>query len=83
MDSSNDGKLVHLSGKSVTVDVLKDGKFGVSANAIKLKRAVEMYQWKEKTSSKTKKKTTLPRLRRSEPASPTTKNSSIGLPPLV
>jgi hypothetical protein len=39
-----------------TEDILKDTKFGISKNAIKLKRKAEMYQWKEEKESKTEKK---------------------------
>ena len=49
INSKNDGKLVATKGK-VKVDddvVLKDNKFGISINAIKMKRNVEIYQWKE------------------------------------
>ena len=53
---SNDRKLVHIIGKATTSDTLTDDRFGVSFHGIKLSRVVEMYQWKEKQSSKTKKK---------------------------
>ncbi len=56
IDPQHDGKLVHLSGEAVTHDILEDPTFPVSLNAMKLKRDVEMYQWKESTSSKTRKK---------------------------
>jgi hypothetical protein len=48
VDPANEGKLVHLTAKAVTDETLADDMFGVSANAIKLRRNVEMYQWKEK-----------------------------------
>jgi len=56
IDAANEGTLVHMTGNAVTDSKLTDTVFGVSVNAIKLKRVVEMYQWKEKSSSKTKKK---------------------------
>jgi hypothetical protein len=56
VDNANDQKLVHLSGEAKTDEVLTDSIFGVSVNAIKLHRGVEMYQWKENKQSKTKKK---------------------------
>ncbi len=52
----NDGKLVHISGKPETEEVLTDPDFGVSASAIKLIRHVEMYQWQESRRTKKKKK---------------------------
>lgn len=54
--SKNDGKLVHVSGMAVTDEILADPEFELAVNAIKLKRKVEMYQWKESKKSKTKKK---------------------------
>ena len=56
VDAEYEGKLVHLSGKAATQDVLSDGVFGVSATAIMLKRKVEMYQWIEESHTTEKKK---------------------------
>ena len=56
VNPDNEGKLVHLTGKAVTPDILSDPIFPVSLNAIKLARKVEMYQWKEESSSTTEKK---------------------------
>ncbi len=56
VDAANTGKLVHMTGKASTEATLKDPVFGVAANALKLKRVVEMYQWKETSHSETKKK---------------------------
>lgn len=54
--SEYEGKLVHVSGKAVTDEIVTDTQFEVVVNAIKLKRKVEMYQWKESKNHKTKKK---------------------------
>lgn len=51
VDPANDGKLVHVSAFSATDDVLTDDTFGVSENAVRLTRHVEMYQWIEEESS--------------------------------
>jgi hypothetical protein len=56
VDSANDGQLIHLSGGVKTPETLGDSQFGISENALKLKRTVEMYQWVEKSKSTTKKK---------------------------
>jgi hypothetical protein len=56
VDPANQGKLVHLSGRAVTEATLADPVFGVSANALKLRREVEMYQWQERSHSEEKKK---------------------------
>jgi hypothetical protein len=55
IDTSLEGKLVHLSGTAKTDEVLKDD-FGAEANALQLRRVVEMLQWKEKKESKRRKK---------------------------
>jgi len=56
VDAEYEGKLVHMTGKADTQDVLLDGTFGVSATAIMLKREVEMYQWIEESHTSEKKK---------------------------
>ena len=47
VDPANEGKLVHVSGKADTQDVLLDEEFGISVNALHLQRTVEVYQWVE------------------------------------
>jgi hypothetical protein len=56
IDAANAGKLIHVTGIAKTDASLTDPVFGVSANVLKLKRTVEMYQWKETSQSKTEKK---------------------------
>jgi hypothetical protein len=56
VDAANAGKLIHVTGKADTRATLTDPIFGVSANALKLNRVVEMYQWEESSESKTDKK---------------------------
>ena len=56
VELANEGKLVHLSGRTVSDEMLSDGIFAVRARAIKLIRTVEMYQWAEKSRSETRKK---------------------------
>lgn len=56
IDPANDGRLVHLTGLATTAETLTDPAFDVSANALKLTRSVEMYQWKESSSSETRTK---------------------------
>ncbi len=50
------GKMIHASGLATTGDILTDGQFGVTVNAIKLIRGVEYYQWVEHQSTQTKDK---------------------------
>ena len=54
VSNENEGALIHLSGKADTNEILQDAVFGVSEKALKLQRVVEMYQWHEKSRSKTK-----------------------------
>lgn len=56
VDPANEQKLVHLSGPAATEETLSDPEFGIAANAIKLRRSVEMYQWQEKKESTTEKR---------------------------
>lgn len=55
--SENEGKLVHLSGKALTEDILVEEEFGFEVNAIQLIKTVEMYQYKE--NKKTEKQDNL------------------------
>ncbi|GAB4293110.1 MAG: hypothetical protein Kow0090_07330 [Myxococcota bacterium] len=56
VDPANEGKLVHLTGNAETKETLQDAEFGVSVSgALKLKRTVEMYQWKEEVTTKEEK----------------------------
>ena len=57
VDSAMEAKLVHMTGQATTDDILEDKTFGISANAIKLNRVVEMYQWKQTSKSETRTKT--------------------------
>ena len=56
VEPGNEGRLVHMTGQATTGEQLADPDFGVSANAIALRRSVEMFQWKESKHSETKKK---------------------------
>lgn len=55
VDPDNDGKLVYMTGKADTRDVLSDSAFGVSENCIRLGRNVEIYQWVEHSKTEEKK----------------------------
>jgi hypothetical protein len=56
VESANEGRLVHVAGEATTTEVLADPELGVRANAIRLERVVEMYQWEEEKKSEKKKK---------------------------
>ncbi|MGE4220581.1 MAG: TMEM43 family protein [Alphaproteobacteria bacterium] len=54
-DAGNDGKLVHVSGTAGTKQTLEDPVFRVRAQALRLVRIVEMYQWVEDRETRTVK----------------------------
>jgi hypothetical protein len=56
VDSRYEGRLIHMTGTATTDEILADDALGVSANAIKLARNVEMYQWQENAHSETREK---------------------------
>jgi len=56
VDAGNDKKLVHVTGKLATNATLTDPEFGISRPGIRLVRKVEMYQWIEKSESRTREK---------------------------
>jgi len=47
----NDNKLIYLTGEATTNQVLTDFEVDVDVTGIKLRRVVEMYQWKESEPS--------------------------------
>jgi hypothetical protein len=53
VDPANNGKLIHFSATTATPQHLADATFSVSPsdNVLKLRRTVEMYQWKEKKTT--------------------------------
>jgi len=55
INPKNENKLVHLAGLLNTNDTLIDQVFNIKSTGIKMKRNVEMFQWKEKAKTKTKK----------------------------
>lgn len=56
VDPANNGRLVHVTGEVSVSGPAVDSLLGVSAQALRLRRSVEMYQWKEETSKESKQK---------------------------
>jgi Transmembrane protein 43 len=54
VNPANNGKLVHLTGAATSNETLTDPDFGVSVQAIRLMREVEVFQWKEAKSESKK-----------------------------
>lgn len=55
VDPQYEGRLIHLSGDAVPGDVVVDPLTGLEFDGLGLAREVEMYQWREKKETKTKK----------------------------
>ncbi|MDB5551986.1 MAG: hypothetical protein JWL86_1970 [Rhizobium sp.] len=56
VSAANDGKLVHITGPVKADSMISDQQFGIHADgALQISREVEMYQWEEKSESKTEK----------------------------
>ena len=56
INPQNNGNLVYLSGKAVNNEALKDEVLGITVEkSLKLKRVVEMFQWKERCDTRTEK----------------------------
>src|SRR5690606_20119293 len=56
VDGANEGKLVHITGAVKPGATIADPEFGIRAEgALAVRREVEMYQWVEKSESKTDK----------------------------
>src|SRR5271170_2415269 len=56
VETTNEGKLVYVTGDASTTDTLSDPKFGVTVSSLRLERVAEMYQWKESETSHSQKK---------------------------
>ncbi len=48
----NEGKLIHLSGKVISEEELQDMDFDITVDALKFRRNVDMFQWKENKNTK-------------------------------
>lgn len=55
VDPANDGRLVHVTGEVTTKAGVSDSMFAISANALRLRRGVQMFQWKQNESNEEKK----------------------------
>ena len=53
---ANDLKLVHVTGDTAVADSLEDPLFNISEKVVRLRRNIEVYEWKEKKESKSRDK---------------------------
>jgi transmembrane protein TMEM43 len=56
INSANDAKLVHVTGDTAVVESLEDSLFNISETALRLRRNIQVYEWKEKKESKSRDK---------------------------
>ena len=56
VDPAHEGALVHVTGTTRADKELQDDDFGVRASALRLRREVRLYQWRENKESKKRKK---------------------------
>ena len=56
VNSEQEGKLVHFSADATSEEILSDSDLQVSATALRMKREVETYLWKESKKTETRKK---------------------------
>lgn len=54
IDPANEGELIHVSGDTSVGGPVSDSAWPVSADALRLVRNVEMYQWRETSRSETR-----------------------------
>ncbi|EXJ14420.1 TMEM43 family protein [Imhoffiella purpurea] len=53
VDPAHEDRLIHTSGLATTDEILEDATFGVAVEALRLRRRVEMYQWRQHKSTST------------------------------
>jgi hypothetical protein len=56
VDPANNSKLIHMTGDTAARDPLEDPLFNISESAIRLRRNIQVFEWKEKKESKTRDK---------------------------
>jgi hypothetical protein len=56
ISSTNDSKLVHVTGETAVIEPLEDPLFNISETALRLRRNIQVYEWKEKKESKSRDK---------------------------
>ncbi|MDP9098551.1 MAG: TMEM43 family protein [Verrucomicrobiota bacterium] len=56
INSANESKLIHVTSETAVTEPLHDPIFNVSEKALRLRRNIEVYVWKEKKESKSRDK---------------------------
>jgi hypothetical protein len=56
INPANESKLIHVTGDTAVAEPIEDPIFNISESAIRLRRNIQVYQWKEKKESKSRDK---------------------------
>ena len=56
INPANDSKLIHVTGDTAAADSLEDPLFNISETALRLRRNIQVFEWKEKKESKKRDK---------------------------
>lgn len=56
INPANDSKLIHVTGDTAAGEPLEDPLFNISESAIRLRRNIQVFEWKEKKESKKRDK---------------------------
>src|SRR6266404_341352 len=56
VNPANDSKLVHVTGDTAVAEPVEDPLFQISESALRLRRNIQVYEWKEKKESKSRDK---------------------------
>lgn len=56
VNPTNDSKLIHVTGDTAVAEPEEDPLFNISETALRLRRNIEIYEWKEKKESKSRDK---------------------------
>jgi len=56
LNSANESKLIHVTGDTAVADSIADPLFNISEAAIRLRRNIQVFEWKEKKESKKRDK---------------------------
>ncbi len=56
VNPANDSKLVHVTGDTAVSEPLEDSAFNISESGLRLRRNIQVYEWKEKKETKSRDK---------------------------
>ena len=56
IDPAHDSKLIHVTGETAATEPLEDSLFHISQPALRLRRNIQVFEWKEKKETKSRDK---------------------------